>query len=528
LAQSGRFARWEQRAAVLADSLTRRKYFVLLLFSTLYFIATCFRAHRKLFWFDELFTLYLSRLPSAAALWDALIHGADFNPPLFYLFSRLATPFFGDIQVALRLPEIVGFWVLCLCLFRFVSVRTSVLAGVIAMLFPLLTTAYFYAYEARPHGIVIGFAGIALVCWQAAAYSSRRTGWLVGLFSALSLAILTHTYAILLIAPFALGEASRAWLLRRIDWKVWLAILTPSLGSLLSLPLWRAAKGTLPGTFFPAKLSALSDSYRFHLAPALGVLVAFLVLSFLYSVSLGRQPENDPGGRSFALPKNISHEIPPHEIVVLLSFVALPVFSYFLSKLTGAPFFNRYTSSMVAGFGCLLGIMAAKRLPVGVVVLFFLVAQIGFNLIEYWHAGTVNEPTLSLALSTRMDQFEAKYEMMRAAPGKSSPIVLFDGLKFLPIMQYAPPDIAPRLVYAAPESDANALGYTNLQRCCRPPGRLETISALLAARADFLAFCNSATLLRLSPLLHQGADVTVESVSVDEILFTVTFAKNRP
>src|ERR1039458_10781398 len=200
-----RIARWGRDISAsadrIADGLRRRKYVVLFLFSVLYLLATCFRASRKLFWFDELFTLYISRLPDMASVWNALKQGVDFNPPLFYGLTRLSESLFGEGHIATRLPEILGFWIFCLCLFRFVSSRTSVLAGLIAMVFPLVTTAYFYAYEARSYGVVLGFAGMALICWQAATRLRRSNWWALGLFLALLCAILTQTYAILLLVP---------------------------------------------------------------------------------------------------------------------------------------------------------------------------------------------------------------------------------------------------------------------------------------------------------------------------------------
>jgi hypothetical protein len=67
---SGRLARWELGVSAFADrvaeGLRRYEYVFLVLFSILYLLATCFRASRKLFWFDELFTLYMSRLPDMA------------------------------------------------------------------------------------------------------------------------------------------------------------------------------------------------------------------------------------------------------------------------------------------------------------------------------------------------------------------------------------------------------------------------------------------------------------------------------
>jgi hypothetical protein len=139
----------------LCSALARHKYFLLTFFSILYFGTTCYRASRKLFWFDELFTIYLSRLPDARSVWNALTHGVDFNPPLLYGLTHYSEAVFGQGELAARAPEILSFWIFCLCLFCFVSRRTSALGGFISMLFPLVTTAYWYAYEARAHSLVL-------------------------------------------------------------------------------------------------------------------------------------------------------------------------------------------------------------------------------------------------------------------------------------------------------------------------------------------------------------------------------------
>jgi 4-amino-4-deoxy-L-arabinose transferase-like glycosyltransferase len=89
-----------------------------------------------------------------------VLAGADFNPPLFYLIQWDNRALFGEGLIALRLPEIVGFWIFSLCLFRFVSKRAGLLAGWVAMLIPSLSIAYYYAYEVRPHGLVLGFPGL--------------------------------------------------------------------------------------------------------------------------------------------------------------------------------------------------------------------------------------------------------------------------------------------------------------------------------------------------------------------------------
>jgi hypothetical protein len=511
---------WERKVSASADRMAERmrrgKYLILFLFSVVYFAVTCFRASQKLFWIDELYTLYLSRLPDMASVWNALKQGVDFNPPFLYLFTRVSEFLFGRGQVAARLPEIVGFWIFCLCLFRFASARTSVLAGAISMLFPMVTTAYFYGYEARSHGIVLGFAGIALICWQAASRSRRKAWWLTGLSLALLCAILTHTYAVLLIVPFVLAELTRLQSVRRVDWPTWLAIFSPLAGALVYLPLFRAAKAIIPPDDYPANLNTLAGSWTYQLTPALGALLVALVLYFVFTFVPARPSAAPYAERSLDMP----------ESVALIAFVAMPFFSLLLAKLAGAPYVPRYSISAVAGFGCLLGIVAARKTPVGLGVFLFLLAQIGFSLLQFAFDRTVVEPFTSLRLGTTTD-LEHEYEAVRSLADKTSTIVLFDSLEFLPIIHYAPPDISPRLVYSAPDVQFSEQEYVQLQRCCRAPGRFKRFADLVATGDTFIALCNSKTLYRLDYFIHRGADVTLKSLSPGSFLASVTFRKQN-
>src|SRR6516162_7481945 len=86
-----------------------------------YLGATCLLAARKPLWFDELFTWHISRTPTLADLWQTLAQGFDPNPPLAYVLSRWSQSVLGDSPVALRMPSILGFAVMCVCLYRFVA-----------------------------------------------------------------------------------------------------------------------------------------------------------------------------------------------------------------------------------------------------------------------------------------------------------------------------------------------------------------------------------------------------------------------
>src|SRR5258708_19602834 len=217
-------------ATWLSETLERHKGAVLAVFSTASFALTFYRASRKLCWLNELFTVSLSRLPDFKSVWHAVLNGADFNPPVLYLLTRFSEHILGEGHIATRLPEILGFWVFCLCLFRFVSLRLSVLSACVSLLFPLVTGAYWYAYEARAHGLVLGFCGIALISWQAAAERAARRGWwLFALGGSLAYALLTHSYGFLIFAPIALGYLCSTISRKRLDWPVWTTIAASSL-----------------------------------------------------------------------------------------------------------------------------------------------------------------------------------------------------------------------------------------------------------------------------------------------------------
>jgi 4-amino-4-deoxy-L-arabinose transferase-like glycosyltransferase len=131
-------------------------------------------------WNDELYTYYVAVLPSMHDVWNALLARGEQTPPLFFVITRLSFRLFGVNELSIRLPEIIAVWGMTLCLYAFVRRRMSSLSALCAALFPLVTTAYPYAYEARAYGLVLGFAALALLSWQSAtnATSRARTLWL--------------------------------------------------------------------------------------------------------------------------------------------------------------------------------------------------------------------------------------------------------------------------------------------------------------------------------------------------------------
>ena len=149
--------------------------------STVYFADLFLKASRKCFWFDELFTIYLCRLPNFKSTWTAVTHGADFNPPLFYLLTRGAQRLFGEGLIATRLPAMLGVWlfgVMPFCL-RCQTCGCS-LRGLSQDFFLSSLWLSFMPTKPGRMGSSLGWCGLALVCWQRSAEGRAKNIWSAG------------------------------------------------------------------------------------------------------------------------------------------------------------------------------------------------------------------------------------------------------------------------------------------------------------------------------------------------------------
>ena len=260
--------------------LTRIHIFGIALVSIIYFADIFLKAKEKCYWFDELCTVYLCRLPSFSSIWTAVLHGADFNPPLFYLLTRGAQRLFGPGLIATRLPATVGVWLFGLCLFLFVARRAGVICGFIAGVFPFFTLAQYYAYEARAHGLILGWCGLALLCWQRNAEGRAKYLWLVGFSLSLLGALLTHVYAVYLFVPFALVEFYNIVKKGRPNWGIVCAILLTLIPvvAVVYLPLFRMYRSTVPAGFFVPPHELFQGFLLDAIGPALSILLLSLIL----------------------------------------------------------------------------------------------------------------------------------------------------------------------------------------------------------------------------------------------------------
>ena len=452
--RSGGFQRAIDRVNRSASSLERRGLLLFVALSSLYWPITALLASRKLMWNDELYTYYVAILPSMRDVWAALESGGEQTPPFFYLTTRASFDIFGVNNLAIRLPAMLGLWVMSACLLVFVARRTSWLPALCAAVFPLVTWAYQYAFEARAYGMVLGFAAVALLSWQSVALGRGRVLWLLSLALSLSAAVSTHYYALFVILPLALGEATRTFINRRIDVGVWAAFAFPAIPLVMHLPLIRAGQA-YSGAFWAApQWVNVPDFYSHLLAPALvgiaAVLVAGIVHAVLVSGERGRVPEpSDPA-------------LPVAEVMAALGLIVLPLVIVIVAKVATGAFTNRYALSAVLGFAVLAGFGVAaafRRHPLmrGAAA----AALVGWFALS--QARELIEPT---GFSVPVSQLSIEWPSRSLTTvARELPFVVADPHTFTQLSHYGSPELTARIAYLAdPALALKHLGHNSVER----------------------------------------------------------------
>ncbi len=425
---------------------------VLAAFSLFYFSAVLLRAAEKYFWYDELVSVYLSRL-SVSSLWQMLRAGMDSVPLPFHLVTKAANAIFGEGLIATRLPQIFGFWVFCLCLFRFVNKRVGVLGGLIAMLFPIFTGAFYYAYDARPYGIVLGFCGLALVFWQMSLEEPHRKRWLWCYALSVLGAFLIHSYAITIAFPFAVAELVRGIQNRRLNVQHWLAIILPAIIACPTyIPLLEGfrtnAKGTTLVDLAPPVWPQVREFYSFLLGPCMLIVLIVLALLALRCLHAMRRSTK---------PASLSTAIPLPEIALALSFVALPVVGMIIARTMHSTFIYRYYLPALVAACILTGFAAAVGKPanrVAFALAAVLVCSAGWQFSALiWHRihgvpENLSEPSSGFSANSSLSGPLDHYSLLlsEARKHKDQPIAIMWPIDYLYLVTYAP-DLVLRMYY---------------------------------------------------------------------------------
>jgi hypothetical protein len=321
-------------------------------YSVITLVITFGVAVRRPTWFDEIFTIRLSSLSSFSELSAALGAGIDAQPPLSYMATHALFSVGGNSVLVSRIPSMLGFWLMGLFAYRYVSFRYTPLWGITAALFPFVTGYYYFAVEARPYAIVLGATAVAMASWQSAASGVRRRISLVVLVLAILVIVCSHYYGLLVIIPLFVGELTRTILRRKVDWPVIVSSLLPFGAVVVFLPLIHVAI-TLYGAnpWNPPSIGNLLGSYTDPMSVYRGVagLAFFMVLI---------------GGFLLTYPLESSHALPValpplQETAAAFGFLLLPVAGYLTAIVKTHVYHPRYVIPILVGYTLLFGFAAA-------------------------------------------------------------------------------------------------------------------------------------------------------------------------
>ncbi len=311
-------------------------------------------SHHKLMSQDEIFVLQTDSAPTYAQLLHIQHHyPISLDPLVYHTVAFLSIKAFGAGAFALRLPSMLGYLLMQLCLFFFVRRIANEHAALFAMAFPAITATFFYSAEGRPYGLLLGLYGLAMLSWQTATRRiSQRTASLITLALAVALALNTHYFGVLLLLPLCAAELFRTIERRRLDLPVAAAILIGMACVAFALPFEHAAAEFRKNYYNAGKVGyhAITQAYRSlfmnyteaslsiqHFA-AIG-LVVFAALLIIGSVRQLRSKDL---------------HLPNAELVFLIFLAALPFFGFLLAFFVTHTIEVRYVLGAILALSVLL------------------------------------------------------------------------------------------------------------------------------------------------------------------------------
>ncbi len=393
-------------------------------------IRSIVRAASKPFWHDEIYTWAITRQPTVSAMWNALKHGADSNPPAYYLIERAFSRIMPNQEIAFRLPSIFALCCILICLFVFVRRRSGSAIALCCAATPLITVFHDpYAVEARPCLLVAACIAVAMVCYQRA----PAIRWMLVMALSLALCQSIYFYTVFMFVPFGVAESAFVLKNRRIRWAVWMALIIGFLPFMLFWPeLLELRKYYGPHIWAHPTFLVAGGFYGWFLAIPykMGVgIAAACVMVILGAIAF----PSDRGGAHGA-----RDETPFHEYVLVLSLIALPFIIFIGTRIGHGGMYERYMLPAALGIEVSASYIL-KRLGNSAVVLFavflgcgILIEDGNFWLSQFSHPGGMISPATSLET------------MVDSTPYGDLPVVISDGLDYLPIAHYASPEWARR------------------------------------------------------------------------------------
>ena len=467
------------------------------LLSAVFFYATGLESARRLLWYDEIFTLYVARLPDTKSVIQALLNGADVHPPADYLIRHMSIRLFGESELALRLPSMVALWIASLYLYAFVSKRGGAIPGIVAFCSLMISTAmgWNYAGEGRGYAIWIASMCMTLWAWQRVTDNPKSVVALVLLTASLALGPYSHFYAVLNYAPIIVGEGLRSFVNRRLSAPILFSILV---SIVLLIPLYPFAQNAREYILDYYSAPSIRSAYSYYYAPqiwhaaatASGLISCVLISSLKAPREASRSQET----------------IPVHEIGAAVTLCLSPFTAYGIAVLFTGALTLKYTLVTAVGFALLMAYLTstvgrARRAYATAILLssfFTLLLSFAWNIRDTSWLGKPSVPS-------SLEQFISRAEY---------PVVFSDEGYFLQTHHYLPHNLRERVHFLTDRSSAKA--YMNID----PPAvtteivlaHLNQVSPINVV--DFEAFARQN---RRFFVLHHGMGWLMKKLSDDHV-----------
>jgi 4-amino-4-deoxy-L-arabinose transferase-like glycosyltransferase len=430
----GRLAVFGQK---LVGSISKHENLYLWLATAIFTLSNIYHACTVPLWFDEFFTLFLSRLSSFQDMLKAM--PADGQPPLQYPLTHLSMAWLGQTEFAVRLPELVAYLAVGLLVYRIVRLHGTAVQALFAESMVMGAYISFQAYTARPYGMLLAFTAMTFACWQTAAIrQTQRLLPLCGVALGIAGAILSHHYGLIYVGLFVcFGETVRLMQRRKFDGPMLAAIFIGGLALGVTLPLAHKSHLLLG--------EAVLHSTNYFFRPKLGDLRIYLQMApwslLILVLVFGLLPWHKRSARQpiLGLP-----QVPLHAWAAVITLSLLLPIMLLTSAFATGVFASRYAIGASLG----LALLAAWGLP-----------RLG-KLRTCWPY-VLSGSTLCflLLVATHLALAQLREPIGKARPAeqavskllfdvpKGLPIVVANGLDYAPQWWYSPAEVRGRLIY---------------------------------------------------------------------------------
>jgi hypothetical protein len=424
--------------------------FVLLV---LFFVALMGLAASDYLWYDELVVVRVAGLPHWHDIWNFYASGLDTIGLLYAVLIHPLLKLPASAEISARLPAMVAYLGMMLCTFVFMRRRYPAVYAFAVVLMVMPQPLLDYAVFAKSYAVEFAAVAFAMVCWQSA-LDGRRRGWsAVGIWLGLALALYSHSFAIFLFVPFAAAQGVLDYRRKRVDWLVWIALVSYPLSQ---LPVVRgvmlASKRYGSNFWSPPSSALMKQTYIDYFLEDWRLLLILFVAAVLVTALLReRGLSTDRAER-----KTAGFGLPEWVFVVMLT--ALPIYVLPASYLLHA-YRADYVMSFAIGMAMLLVAMFAEHAQrtqaAGVALLIlFAFATLRSDL------KTIPRGLRAMAHPARVHaQLAAGYDSdpwVKLIEGNDLPVVVGDHLLYTRLECYAPPELKRRLYFLTDIAEVKA------------------------------------------------------------------------